>query len=162
MLAHIANCSLSLSARHDGVCRQAPFTPLDGPAYWTQRDGQPPPPGARLPTDEPPDATAKASTSAAASNGASAGGAAKAVEGWSNQSTRTGAHATATSASADADPMQWVVEVTPATDQQGWQYGSQFAHLGESREGGRACRRGSGAPQRSPLPLPPKLAGRLS
>lgn len=40
--------------------------------------------------------------------------------------------------------MEWVVEVTPATDYQGWMYGSHFQTLGSRREGGRAGRRPAG------------------
>jgi hypothetical protein len=41
--------------------------------------------------------------------------------------------------------MQWVVEVTPATDSHGWMYGSNFDTLDTRRGGGRACRRPAGA-----------------
>eukprot|EP00892_Ulva_mutabilis_P008900 jgi/Ulvmu1/6382/UM003_0010.1 len=38
---------------------------------------------------------------------------------------------------------EWVVEVSPATDPQGWVYASQFGRFDTAREGGRACRRGT-------------------
>lgn len=48
------------------------------------------------------------------------------------------------STSSDAvKPTEWVVEVTTATDGQGWQYGTSFAALAEPRDGGRATRRPS-------------------
>lgn len=39
----------------------------------------------------------------------------------------------------------WVVTVTRATDRQGWQYGTSFAHLANIRQGGRSSQRSTGA-----------------
>jgi hypothetical protein len=104
------------------VCRQAPFMPLDGPSYWTYPNGD------AVPEDQTPYHVA---THTGSSNTPAATEAVKPLE--------------------DAFNTEWVVVISPATDSQGWQYGSQFAQLEQAREGGRACRRGTGEATGSPL-----------
>jgi hypothetical protein len=62
----------------------------------------------------------------------------------SQQRNRDGAD-TGKPSSTDAEELHWMVEVTPATDPQGWRYSSQFSDLEQIRAGGRATRRGTGA-----------------
>ena len=41
----------------------------------------------------------------------------------------------------DPDPTKWRIVVSPATDREGWQYGTVFQHLSSKRPGGRASQR---------------------
>ena len=61
----------------------------------------------------------------------------------------------------DPDPSKWRVIVSPATDKEGWEYGTVFQHLSKKRPGGRASQRlGDAVRRRAWMRTDNKVAGR--
>jgi hypothetical protein len=118
--------------------------PIDGLAYWTDALGQPAPPDVQMPSEDikPPANAAPGPSLASQGNRQPLSTHSEAGSNGSSSADRNGLD----SCSTHNEGLRWMVEVTPATDPQGWQYSSQFSELDQCRAGGRATRRGTGVP----------------